>query len=567
MSGGPHSPLVVDRPPGGFDLPGARSLLNASELPRAVHRVVKAPFGHTAKTLHALDQWVESIDLARQAGEAMHAALLEDIAQSGSLAIPEPTHDQRLFVGAFMLIVLTDELAAQLAALAPSPKIESDLEADGLEELLSAPVDAALPRVLAMGRAYLDLRAKQQPEASDPKLEVRSKWVITTMAAFVLQLRGAVHRLTKLGRLRPFGIALSKRKVTIGDRRYEGYEARASQDPVSDLKPITVEQVVGNRDYIEAGLKLARDVAAYDLERGAGPKQINPVLFGLGRPGCGKTITAHAIGNYFLEYCRERDIPARFKVIRRTDWASSYQNASAAQLIKIFKDEVYGFDGVCGVYWPDIDTAFASRGSGDLRMEEKNNLGAVFGIFDGTLIPKDGKWFMMCDANYMQMDEATKSRIAQNPFTVTGPTSAEEYVTMLRDVMLKDLRRHVAPGDERWSEIGAACVEYDLSGRNCEAIANNIRAHVQDFDYPDEYFTATFERRGELIRELSRDLSIDDILKRVRDYADFSREADEKADRDRFENEVESMVRQLNAGRAAAERAAAAMAQAATGGE
>lgn len=552
--------IVVETPPGGFDRPGARTLLNEGELPKAVHRVARAPFGHTPQTLMALEVWVDALDLTRQAGEAMHAALFEDIAASGSLAIPEPTHDQRLFLGAFALTVLTDALVAELATLAPTPTIESDLEADGLENLLVAPIDQILPRVVAMGRAYLDLRAKQQPEASDPKVEVRAKWTITTLLAFALQLRGAVHRLTKLGRLRPFGLALKKRRVIVGERRYEGFDARAAADPVTDLKPVKVEHIVGNREYIEAGLRLARDVAAYDLERGESPKKLNPVLFGLGRPGCGKTITAHAIGNYFLDYCRERDIPARFKVIRRTDWASSYQNASAATLVKIFKDEVYGFEGVTGVYWPDIDTAFASRGSGDLRMEEKNNLGAVFGIFDGTLIPKDGKWFMMCDANYMQMDEATKSRIAQNPFTVTGPTTPEEYIKMLRDIMLRDVRKFVSPDDETgWRAVGEACVELDLSGRNCEAIANNIRAHVQDFEYPDHYFKASFEEREQIITAASKRVSAADVLERVRNYAKFNREADEKAEKERFENEVESMVRQLNAGRAAAEKAAAAM--------
>ena len=44
--------------------------------------------------------------------------------------------------------------------------------------------------------------------------------------------------------------------------------------------------------------------------------------------------------------CRERDIPAKFQVIRRTDWASSYQNASAMNLVRIFREEVYGFEGV-----------------------------------------------------------------------------------------------------------------------------------------------------------------------------------------------------------------------------
>ena len=553
-----QSPITIEPASGGYDLPGARKLLTGSKLPAAVHKVVRAPFGHTVLTLQALDVMVSSFDIAQQAAEAIHAALMEDIAKTGTLAIPEPTRDQRLFVGAFTLTVLLDHISVGLVTLAKSPKIESDLEADGLEELLEADRDALLERIAKMATSYVQVKAKQGGEAADPKLEVREAWVVTTLMAFAGQLKGAVQRLTHLGRLRPFGTALAKRKVTVGELRYEGFASRAAMEPVTDLKPVQVDDIVGNSEYVEAGLKLARDVAAFDLEAGTSPKRINPVLFGLGRPGCGKTITAHAIGNYFLDYCRERDIPARFKVIRRTDWASAYQNASANQLVKIFKEEVYGFDGVVGVYWPDIDTAFASRGSGDLRMEEKNNLGAVFGIFDGTLIPKDGKWFMICDANYMQMDEATRSRIAQNPFTVTGPTTPEDYVKLMRDILLRDVRRFVHPDDERWIEVGQACVDSNLSGRNVESITNNIRSHVQDFEYPAEYFKATLERRGQIIDELSKRVDIDEMLERINNFAEFQVEAEDKAARDRFEREVEDMVRQLNAGREATERAKAA---------
>jgi hypothetical protein len=484
---------------------------------------------------------------------------MEDIARTGSLAIPEPTRDQRLFIGAFTTTVLLDALRHELVSLAPSPKIESDLEADGLEDLLEAPVTDLLSRLAKMAANFVQVQAQKKPEANDPKLEVREGWITTTLLAFAGQLHGAVQRLTHLGRLRPFGVALAKRKVTVGELRYEGFHSRNATEPVTDLTPVRVEDIVGNKEYVEAGLKLARDVAAFDLEAGTSPKRINPVLFGLGRPGCGKTITAHAIGNYFLEYCRERDIPARFKVIRRTDWASAYQNASANQLVKIFKDEIHGFEGVVGVYWPDTDTAFASRSSGDLRMEEKNNLGAVFGIFDGTLIPKDGKWFMICDANFMQMDEATRSRIAQNPFTVEGPTSPEDYVKLARDILLRDVRRFINPEDPRWLEVGQSCVTNKLSGRNVESIANNIRSHVQDFEYPDEYFQASLERRREIIDQLSKRVSVDEIIDRIQKFAEFQIEAEDKAARDRFEREVEEMVRQLNAGRAATERAAKAL--------
>ncbi|MFV8749255.1 AAA family ATPase [Nannocystaceae bacterium ST9] len=552
------TPITIEPPTGGFDRPGARKLVNESKLATSVHKVVRAPFGHTVLTLRTLDVLVDAFDVAQQAGQAIHAALMEDLARTGSLAIPEPTRDQKLFIGAFTTTALLDELRGKLATLGPVPRIDSDLEADGLEELLEAPPVDLLGRLAKMAQRYLEVQAQAKPEANDPKLEVREIWIVTTLHAFAGQLHGAVTRLTHLGRLRPFGVALSKRKVRIGNLRYEGFSSRSASEPVTDLKPVRLEDIVGNQEYVEAGLKLARDVAAFDLETGTSPKRINPVLFGLGRPGCGKTITAHAIGNYFLDYCAARDIPARFKVIRRTDWASSYQNASANELVRIFKEEVYGFEGVCGVYWPDIDTAFASRGSGDLRMEEKNNLGAVFGIFDGTLIPKDGKWFMICDANYMQMDEATRSRIAQNPFTVAGPTTAGDFVTLLRDVLLRDVKRYIAPDDARWTEVGEACVTTKLSGRNVESIANNIRAHVQDFEYPDDYFKADIDQRRQIIDRLSKRVAIDEMLERVHKFAEFQAEAEDKAAKDRFEQEVEDMVRQLNAGRAATERAAKA---------
>ncbi|MEM6290954.1 MAG: AAA family ATPase [Myxococcota bacterium] len=557
MAGTPtRAPITVTPPTGGFDRAGMRELVRSTQLASRIHALVKGPFGHTALTLQALDATVEAADLALQAGEAMHAALLEDIAASGSLAIPEPTADQRAFIGAFVVTVLADALCEVLAELAPVPASDSDLEAEGLEGLLEAPVKDVITRLLGMTGRYVEVQAKRQPESGDPKLPAREAWVVTTIHAFLLQLRGAVEKLTHGGRLRPFGVALAKRKVTVGDRRYEGFRARAVADPVTDLKPVKVDDIVGNTEYVEAALKLCRDVAAYDLEAGRSAKRINPVLFALGRPGCGKTITAHAIGNYFLDYCRERDIPAKFRVIRRTDWASSYQNASASSLIKIFEEEVYGFEGVCGVYWADIDTAFASRSSGDLRMEEKNNLGAVFGIFDGTLIPKDGKWFMMCDANFMQMDEATTSRIAQNPFRVRGPTTSEDYVRLLRDVLLRGENGYIDATDAQWGEIGSLCVEADLSGRSMESVAGNIRAKIQDFEYPDHYFSADFAARSKLLEELSVRVSADKVTAEVRDYVRFHKEADEAAETDRFEREVSDMVQRLNAGRAAAQRLA-----------
>lgn len=548
-------PLHVVPGPDGFDRAAVRELIAEGPLSAKARELSRGAFGHTVMTLRALEAVVHAADLAIYAGEALHAALFEDIARQGSLAIPEPTPDQRLFMGAFAVTVFCDELMELLAALAPTPELRDDLESQGLERLLAVQPRAAIEKLLHLAAGYLDVQARRQPGATGATVAERERWVTQTVHAFVAQLAGAVARLTHHGRLRPFGIALAQRKVVVGESRYEGFRRKAMGDAVVDLKPVHPDDIVGNAAYLEAGLRLARDVTAFDLERGESPKRINPVLFALGRPGCGKTITAHAVGNYFLDYARQRGVPARFRVIRRTDWASSYQNASASQLVRIFKEEVYGFDGVCGVYWPDIDTAFASRGSGDLRMEEKNNLGAVFGIFDGTLIPRDGKWFLMCDANFMQMDEATVSRIAQNPFEVRGPTTPEDYVRLLRDVLLADERRFVDADDAAWLTIGQHCVDGDLSGRAVESIAGNIRAHVQDFEYPEDYFSAEFEQRQQMVERLSVRIDAARVAEEIEDYRQFHKNAEESASKDRFEREVDGMVRQLNAGREAALRA------------
>lgn len=548
--------LVVDVPPTGFDRGALRERLAGGELDKALAGLVRGPFGHTVGTLGALEAVVDAADVAIAAGEALHAALLEDIARGGSLAIPEPTRDQRLFIGAFTVTVLVDRLRAHLAELAPTPAVSSDLESTGLEALLETEPRAAIEKLLTLGARYVAVQSERGGgRGAGPTVAEREAWVIETLHAFVAQMAGAVERLTHKGRLRPFGIALAQREVVIGDRRYEGFRVRPLIDPVTDLKPVTPAEIVGNAEYLEAGMRLARDVAAFDLERMTSAKKVNPVLFALGRPGCGKTITAHAVGNYFLEYCRERGVPARFRVIRRTDWASSYQNASASQLVRIFKEEVYGFEGVCGVYWPDIDTAFASRGSGDLRMEEKNNLGAVFGIFDGTLIPRDGKWFLLCDANFMQMDEATVSRIAQNPFKVRGPTSPADYVALMRDILLGTDQAFVEADHAQWQTIGQACVDADLSGRAIESIAGNIRAHIQDFEYPDEYFAADIAHRRRMVEQLSQRIEAARVEQEIAQYVQFNQEAEDAAARERFEQEVEAMVRQLNAGREAAARA------------
>ncbi len=541
--------LTIPLLEGGYQPGVAIAAATRSGLPEMLDMLAPGRLGRSAVVAAVLESVVESIDRSLAAHAAVEGALLSELNRDESLVPPPLDGAHRQLCGALQVAVLCEETQTSLAAYCTQPVVEGAFEVDGLDALLSeVRPDELACRVLRMAAAYIDRHRERIESAEEPPAAVA-----TTLSAALALIHRTVVEFSRLGRLRALADALERRTVRIGAHVYAGLTRQGSEEP-SGLLPVQPEEIVGNEDYLTAALRLARDVAGFDLESGYNPKRINPVIFGLGAPGCGKTITAHAVGNYFLDYCRERQVPARFLVVRRSDWASSYQNASAANLIRIFREEVFGFEGVCGVYWPDIDTALASRETPGLRSEEKQNLGAVFGVFDGTLLPNNGKWFMICDANTMHMDEAAVSRIAQNPISVEGPTSAAHYIRLMRDLMLRDVANRLPTDENVWERIGKLAASHRLSGRNVSHICGNIRAHVQDFEYPMEYFRAAAKERQEIIAKLSRQVDEAFLKKSIEDWVAFQRESVRREEEARFARDVEAAVRQMNASRAAVDR-------------
>lgn len=544
--------IDVKLPEGGCAEADVTAAVKGSGIDVYFDDVSPGPFGHTTLSIASLEALVASSDLAWCAADHLHGVITEELkGDFDSFVLPtiEPPHYQ--LINTFFVVVLADSYARRIGELTELPTVEGELEVDGLPSLLEIEYSRTdfLERVLRLARAYIEMRVGfEEDESAD-------RQCAQALVAFLKLLRKSALRLAHAGPARALVRVMEEGGVRVAGYPYDGLEIRSLRNDSAGLLPVVPEDIVGNEEYLDAGLRLARDVAGYDFEARKNPKKINPILFGLGRPGCGKTVTAHAVGNRFLEFCAEREIPAKFVVVRRTDWASSYQNASAVNLVRLFREEVYGFDGVCGVYWPDIDTAFASRAKDNLRTEEKQNLGAVFGVFDGTLLPRDGKWFLICDANNLHMDEATISRIAQNPFSVDGPTTAKHFVTLMRDVMLEEVKPFLPEDEDEWVEIGQACVDHDLSGRNVDAICGNIRTWVQDFEYPEAYFEADSEERARIVSELARHCPKDRMMKFIDDFAQFKQKAAERAEEERFAREVDEIVRHLNASKAAADRA------------
>jgi len=326
------------------------------------------------------------------------------------------------------------------------------------------------------------------------------------------------------------------------------------KDQTSLVLPVRLENIVGNQEFLRAGRRLVRDLIAWDPETGKNPKRLNPILFALGRPGCGKTASAHAVGQHLLAEAAAVGLMAKFCVIRRTDWASAYQNASASALIDRFTSELQNFPGVVAFYWPDIDTAFGARGGGDLRAEEKSILGAAFGLFDGTILPANGQWILLCDANYMQMDDATVSRITQQPFLLEGPVTAADYVHLVRDEFLgDDYKKHIDCTAAQWVEFGMLAAEKAVSGRDCAHFARRLISRIEDVNYPNGFFQADYEKRRHFLSLVRKNLEFSVLLTEFQYTLDFCLTARQKEEEDQVSSLAKELIRMEKARRRAEE--------------
>lgn len=533
------------------EYPVVRALMKNSLVPERLSSLVTGPYGFTHQHLHLLDIMERYGALLMEIKKSMAHKISADRDTGGFGFKNNLDPIDWAFCNLYSAYIAAEGAnAACNAHLGKPVEVRGAMKAPWVKQIRDFEGDTLMQIGLTELGAFLDFH-KHHP---DPARSITSPDQLLEVASAFFQLLGnAVRHQLEDVEFERHRKATEKLKVEVCGRGYRGLEpsTTAVEEEPAELLPVWPEDVVGNREYLAAGIRLARDVAGFDFEAGRNPKKLNPVLFGQGSPGCGKTVTAHAIGNYFLKYCKDRGVAARFLVIRRTDWASSFQNASATQLIKIFKEQVHGFPGVVGVYWPDIDTAFAARSDPGMRSEESNILGASFGIFDGTLIPKNGKWFLICDANYMNMDEATLSRISQDPHKIKGPVTPDDFVELMRDKKLKDFIDMLHLDEGEWLRVGQLCINFEFSGRNVEAICQNILTKIQDVEPPPEYYQVGFAERQRILRELARPMTFDDIHAMMKRFSEFELAANEQNQADQFQHRVKEIVLNLSAQKAA----------------
>jgi hypothetical protein len=523
----------------------ARDAVRASGLVELMHEIDPGPYGATMRVLellHALETGIACLVATRRA----LIGRIEADRRAGFAAGTVTPSEQRFASLVAVFVGLEEALAlCQVDARALPPR-ERHLKLNEYRDLLTADESSLARDLLLDMRQYLGFyRGHQNPEMRLDESRVR-----VCVGSYLVLAASTAARLGDDGEYQATLDALRDAGVRVNGAEYRGFQRETALPVVEEagLLPVLPGDIVGNHEVLDAGMSLARAVAGFDLKHGQNPRVIrNPVLFSLGSPGCGKTVTAHAIGNYFLDLCQKNGIPARFRIIRRTDWASHYQNKSANELLRIFRQEIFEFPGVAGAYWPDIDTAFAAREDPGIRAEDKAVLGTLFGLLDGTVGPKNGKWFLIADANHLSMDEAALSRLSQDPHYARGPQTAEDFVELLRAKKLAKLAEYFRLSDDEWLDFGKRCADAGLSGRAVDNIAGKLLSQVDDVDVPDEYFAMAFEDKVALLQGQRKSFDqahLDGLLDR---YIQFEQDAEERARSERFERRVSEIREQLAA--------------------
>jgi len=149
------------------------------------------------------------------------------------------------------------------------------------------------------------------------------------------------------------------------------------------------------------------------------------------------------------------------------------------------------------------------------------------------------------------MDEATLSRISQDPHKILGPNSAEDFVELMRDKKLREFLELLPLSQEEWLQIGQLCIDKGFSGRNVEAICAGIQTRIQDVEPPAEYYQVGFEERQRILRELARPMTFADIRDLMTRFSEFERLAEEQNQSDQFQSRVKEIVLNLSAQRTA----------------
>lgn len=231
------------------------------------------------------------------------------------------------------------------------------------------------------------------------------------------------------------------------------------------------------------------------------------VIFTYGEPGGGKSYASHAVMQSFAELMRKVGKPVWVFPHSVTDYASHYQNKTAVEL-NALAGRINEFPGAVLMYVADADNVLHSRKEDNLTIEQRQTQDVYMKMFDGTLIPKNGKVMILMDANYIdKIDDATKSRVFDEIIELKRFDKPEYFAALTRKTLTNGTSSIALP-DEDWNEIGDYLLKSPLSNREISHVIGKLRrVNLPDslLYSPDDEVLAY---RNQQLKEVTKDAII-----------------------------------------------------------
>ena len=240
------------------------------------------------------------------------------------------------------------------------------------------------------------------------------------------------------------------------------------------IMQVKKEDVIGSEEFTSTIWNNLLKLGTYSPEHKTNPYDPASVIFTYGEPGSGKTFTAHALLRSFADLMQQKGLPCWAFTHNVTDYASHYQNKTANELSAL-ANKINSFPGVVVMYVADADTIFQSRKDPRLSAEQQQTLSVYFRMFDGTYIPKNGKFLSIMDANYLDgIDDATKSRLFDEILELTRFKTPAEFAEYAKRTLSKGGGCPSITADD-WSVIGQYLFESPLSNREIGHVIKKMR--------------------------------------------------------------------------------------------
>lgn len=212
---------------------------------------------------------------------------------------------------------------------------------------------------------------------------------------------------------------LKERKVDDITTRYgtfsmkNGLFVRKNDLVIRDDRIMNVRKsdIIGNAEFVNVLWNNGMALLGYNQKEKDNKFKPASTIFTYGDPGCGKTYTAHGVLQSLADVAQRVGLPLKIMSLNVSDFASTYQNATALRLEEL-AEEINRFNGPVIMYVGDADTIFQSRNAGNITQEQNQTTGVFLKMFDGQLIEKNGKFTTIMDANFIDgIDPATRSRL------------------------------------------------------------------------------------------------------------------------------------------------------------